>query len=84
MPDKLEDVELYAWLGEDELGSGEIGLKQALVPAGMIPMVAIRRDKVDRQYIEDAMDQQGKTYGKKIYLCRFKLEKVEKEVGYKG
>jgi hypothetical protein len=43
-------LELFAWVGEDELGSGEIGLKQAHAPAGLIPMVAIRRDKVEKFY----------------------------------
>lgn len=28
-------MNLWAWLGEDEHGSGEIGLKQAHAPAGM-------------------------------------------------
>jgi hypothetical protein len=37
----LKDIELFVWLGEDEEGSGEIGLKQALVPARLIPMVSI-------------------------------------------
>ena len=43
----VEDVELYAWVGEDEFGSGEIGLKQGLVPAGMIPLVADTLESVD-------------------------------------
>jgi len=46
MADELEDVELFAWLGRDEFGSGEIGLKQGVVPAGLIPIVSVKRDKV--------------------------------------
>lgn len=33
----------FAWVGEDELGSGEVGLKRGYVPAGLIPLVAIER-----------------------------------------
>ena len=39
MPERIEQVRLFAWLGEDEHGSEVIGLKQAL-PAGLIPIVA--------------------------------------------
>lgn len=68
---KLEDLELYAWVGEDELGSGRIGLKQAAVPAGMIPMVAIDRAKIDRPDIRLQLFMQTRRYGKTIRLCRF-------------
>lgn len=44
----MENLKIYAWVGEDEFGSGEIGLKQAIVPAGVIPMVAIKQDKIDQ------------------------------------
>lgn len=77
MKPELAKTELYALLGEDELGSGKIGLKQALAPAGMVPMVAIRRDKVEqfwRQY-----EAQAAEFGKRIYLCRFELVEVLRE-----
>ena len=35
---KLEDHSILAWVGEDEHGSGVIGIKQAQVPAGFIPL----------------------------------------------
>lgn len=65
----MENLELYAWVGEDELGSGEIGLKAGIVPAGCIPLVAIRRDKVEK--LKWQMEMQAQTYGKKIRLVRF-------------
>lgn len=77
----LEDIHLFAWLGEDEFESGEIGLKQALVPAGMIPMVSTKLAKMDQNYIKEQMDKQSKAYGKKIKLCKFKFEEVILEVG---
>jgi hypothetical protein len=72
----LKTIELFAWLGEDELGSGEIGIKQALVPAGMIPIVAVNLSKVNRASIMQAMGKQAEDYGKKIYLCRFTFAEV--------
>jgi hypothetical protein len=67
---------LFAWLGADELGSGEIGLKQALMPAGMMPLVAVKRYKMESAAIVDAMQMQAEVYGKKIRLCRFVFSEV--------
>jgi hypothetical protein len=69
--ERIEQMVLYAWVGEDELGSGEVGLKQALVPAGMIPMVACKLSKVDEPYIVAQLREQARVYGKTIRLCRF-------------
>ena len=77
----LENIELFAWVGEDELGSGEIGLKQAYVPAGMIPMVSIKKEKMEQRFIIEQLNEQGKQFGKKISLCRFKFDGVITEVG---
>lgn len=65
------EMELYAYVGEDELGSGEVGLKQGLTEAGMIPLVAIRRDKIDRPNITMQLHAQARQYGKRIRLVRF-------------
>ena len=81
--DDLKAIELFAWVGEDELGSGEIGLKQAVVPAGIIPIVATKQHKVGQDYIRKQMDAQGKAFGKRIVLCRFKFDGVVEEVGSK-
>jgi hypothetical protein len=70
MADKTS-VELFAWIGEDEMGSGEIGLKQAMVPAGVIPMVAVALDKMNRAEFIAGFQQQARIYGKTIRLCRF-------------
>jgi len=68
---ELKDISLYAWMGEDELGSGEIGLKQAQCPAGMIPMVSIERRKIDQDYIREQMQRMANVYGTNPKLCEF-------------
>ena len=77
----IDEIVLYAWIGEDELGSGRIGLKQALVPAGYIPLVTMDYDrhKIERGAVRIAMEHQAKTYGKKIRLCKFVMTKVVAE-----
>ena len=77
MSESIKDIELWAWLGEDEFGTGEIGIKQAQVPAGIVPMVAVRRDRMEK-YFHHA-EAQAKRYGKKIRLCRFKFVEVVRE-----
>jgi len=73
---KIKELSMYAWIGEDENGSGEIGVKQALVPAGMIPIAGIDINKIGQQYIKEAMDNQGKAFGKKKFVyVNFNLKK---------
>ena len=74
---KTTEIELFAWLGEDEMGSGAVGLKQGMVPAGVIPMVSISQEKLDNYWIQ--AEQQAATFGKRIRLCRFKLVEVVRE-----
>lgn len=74
---KLRDVELFAWIGEDEFGSGEIGLKQGTVPAGTIPMVTIQREKLEKYWPQ--AEAQAAAFGKKISFCRFQLVEVLNE-----
>ncbi len=76
MSERLKEVKLYAWVGEDELGSGTIGLKRGFTQVGLIPLVAVTR-KVARQEFETQMRAQAKHCGKKIYLCRFSFEAIE-------
>ncbi len=70
-PDNVKQIELFAWLGEDEFGSGEVGIKQARVPAGMVPLVASKDDKMSQDYIVNGLQQQANKYGKTIRLCKF-------------
>lgn len=77
----VEAHSLYAWVGEDELGSGKIGLKQGLVPAGYIPLVTMDYDrhKIERAPVRLAMEMQAKLYGKKIRLVKFCYAEVVAE-----
>ena len=70
-PDNVKQTILYGWVGEDEFGSGKVGLKQANCPAGCIPMVAVRQDRMDEAYIVGQLQQQANAYGKTIRLCKF-------------
>ena len=71
MDERLRTLELFAWLGEDELGSKRIGIKQGVVPAGVIPIVVMGEDRVKAERLYEQMNMQAKHYGKKIRLCRF-------------
>jgi hypothetical protein len=74
LPEKLRSVELFAWIGEDEYGSGEIGIKQGFVPLGLIPLVSVDQAKAAK--LAEQMEHQAKQYGKTIFLCRFTLAEV--------
>ena len=78
---RLEDHALYARVGEDEFGSGRIGLKQGLVPAGYIPLVTMDYDryKIERAQVRDAMEMQSEAYGKKIRLVKFVFAEIVAE-----
>ena len=79
--ERLQDHALYAWVGEDEFGSGRIGLKQGLVPAGYIPLVTMDYDrhKIDRAPLRAAMETQARKYGKKIRLVKFVFAEIVAE-----
>jgi len=70
---KLREVELFAWIGEDELGSKEIGIKQALCPAGCIPMVSISKAKMQQGYIKEQLQSMANQFGKTVHLVRFRV-----------
>lgn len=78
LPDELKGLTLVAWVGEDEHGSGKVGIKQGLVPAGMIPLAAMEYDrhKLERTVLRLALELQAKQYGKRIRLIRFRAEDV--------
>jgi len=78
-PADLRDLVIYAWVGEDELGSGVVGLKQAQTPAGMIPLAAMGHHLDRMLKLAPAMQALALLYGKKIRLCRFAFEDVIRE-----
>ncbi len=70
-PENVESVVLYAWVGEDEYGSKEVGIKQGAVPAGIIPLVSVSEHKLTQPHIKDALRQQVDAHRKTIRLCKF-------------
>lgn len=62
---------IYAWVGEDEFGSGEVGIKQGLVPAGFIPLVSTIQDKLRKHGLPELLMEQSKMYGKTIRLVKY-------------
>ena len=73
---KDKKLVIYAWVGEDEMGSGKVGIKQGMVPAGYIPLAAMDYDLHKLARLKDMMEAQAKTYGKKIKLCKFVFSEV--------
>jgi hypothetical protein len=68
---ETKEVVLFAWVGEDEFGSEEIGLKQAYTPVGLVPLVSVDKDEIGQQFITEQLQKQANKYGKTIKLCKF-------------
>jgi hypothetical protein len=75
----MTNFEIYAWLGEDENGSGKVGIKQGLTPAGMIPLAAMSYHLDRLAKLAPAMEQQAARYGKKIRLYKFVAVEIAAE-----
>jgi hypothetical protein len=69
----MTEFQVWAWIGEDEFGSGVIGLKQGDVPAGRVPLVSTQREKLDRPYLRKQLQAQADAFGKTIRLVRLAL-----------
>jgi small ligand-binding sensory domain FIST len=80
MAGELPPIELFAWVGEDEFGSGEVGIKQALCPAGCIPMVSVSQRKIAEAYIVEQMQEVVRKYRKRRQLVRFVPVEVVREI----
>lgn len=76
---KSEPIVLYAWVGEDEHGSGRVGLKQGVVPAGTIPLVAMSYHLDRMAKLKPQMEAQAAAYGKKIRLVKFVAAEIAAE-----
>lgn len=70
-PPGIPMPDLYAWMGQDELGSGQVGIKQGACPAGFIPLVAVDRDKHKLLKLKLQMEEQARYFGKRISLVRY-------------
>ncbi len=67
------EPDLLAWIGEDETGSGKVGIKQALCNAGMIPIVGVADHETKLTYssIARQMQLQADAHKKVIRLVRY-------------
>lgn len=65
--------ELFAYIGEDEFGSGVVGIKHAFVPSGLCPMVctATHRAKLEREGVRKQVVAQAKLSGMPIRFVRY-------------
>ena len=70
-------MKLYAWIGMEERPDREqrVGLKQAMCPAGMIPLVGMDFDraKILNVDIVRQLQAQADAYGVEIRLAEFEL-----------
>lgn len=73
-------MKLFAWVGEDEFGSGVVGLKAARVPAGIIPLVVIERDrhKLEGPEVVAQLQAQATRYGVTITFVEFEDVSVQR------
>jgi hypothetical protein len=71
VPDELRELVLYAWVGPNDdipAPDDKWGIKQGVVPAGYIPLVAVDCEKIERQWPQ--MAGLAKATGKVRYLAR--------------
>jgi hypothetical protein len=73
-------IELYAWVGEDEFKPGEFGLKSGMTPVGWIPLVAVKRDRMDHPELLRQMQAIANKHGKARRLVRFVYTEVVMEI----
>lgn len=66
----LAGFEAFAWIGEDELGSGVVGLKMMRVPSGVTALVSIKKDQMAESRFTESLQAQATEYGKTIHLVR--------------
>lgn len=69
MQDKNPDI--WAWVGEDEYGTGNVGLKQARGPGGITALAAVDPQKLDVSPLREGLQEQANLYGKRIRLVRY-------------
>lgn len=77
------NFQAYAWVGEDEFGSGSVGFKQFMVfpsevgiPLSLMPAVSPDLEKITRAAIKRQLHAQAKKFGKSIYLVRLRVDSI--------
>lgn len=80
LPEPLQAIRLYAWIGEDEF-DGSPGIKQGFRPTlGYIPLVSITCLKMQKKELVEQLQAQANQYGKTIYLAEYELRDVIEKI----
>ena len=79
MTGESKPLAIYAWVGEDEHGSGKVGIKQGMVPAGIIPLAAMSYHLDRLAKLKPQMEIQAAASGKKIRLVKFVATEIAAE-----
>lgn len=64
-------MDVYVWIGEDEFGSGRVGIKIGAVPAGWIPLAVMDYDREKLERLVPQLQAQANAFGTTIRLARF-------------
>jgi hypothetical protein len=72
----LPNLTMYAWIGEDEFGSGVVGLKAGITPSGWIPLAAMGHHLDRLAKLVPQMEAIAAQYGKRRYLCKFTCTEI--------
>ncbi len=73
----MDGMELYAWIGENELPEYGLSIKRILAPTGCIPLVALRREKAEA--MKTKMEAEAKLFGRKVRLVKFVVAEIVAE-----
>jgi hypothetical protein len=77
---RIEAFECYAWVSEDELGSGVVGIKRGLTPAGDIPLVSVDAWKLQHPDLIEGGQRIVDQFGKTRYLIRLVCVEVVRRI----
>ena len=79
--DELQGMTLYAWVGRDELGSGEIGIKRVGTRDGCLALCVFSRKKLESEPVLAAMAAMSEEFGNKLLLAEFRLQAIADPTG---
>ena len=77
----VSKMKLYAWIGEDEENTEDIGIKMANGPKGPFPLISSDISKIDTEFIHSMLKTQATLFGRPITLVSFEVKEKIKEIG---
>jgi hypothetical protein len=69
---------LYAWVGADQ--AGDVGLKCAMTPIGVVPLVLCRLDLASNMNLAMQMQEMARRTGLPVRLVRYRVDEVLEEI----